>query len=189
MSSHNPFSGPEYQTPKYNSTGEGPSEEQLAGRFTRFAAVMIDGILLAGILLPIQYYSGFLDRAQLNDISIVDQLTMSGISICVMLLVNGHLLANHGQTVGKMLTGIQIVDVESGSLIPFARLYPLRYLWLLPLNILAMFIPQQTGTALVVAASLIDSVLIFGPSRRCLHDYIAGTRVVRFHEGRPKTVS
>lgn len=75
------------------------------------------------------------------------------------------LLARHGQTVGKRLLGIRIVDQETGvTSSAFANVI-LRYFvnWLLTL------IPPYFA---------IDHCLIFARNRRCLHDYLAGTRVV-----------
>ena len=72
------------------------------------------------------------------------------------------------QTIGKMLLQIRIVDMQGvrGS---FARIVLLRELpgWIANVT---------TGTGLIYA--LVDVLLIFRRSRRCMHDLIAGTQVV-----------
>ena len=75
------------------------------------------------------------------------------------------LLGRHGQTVGKRLFGIRIVDQETGVTSGAFTNVVLRYFvnWLLTL------IPPYFA---------IDHFFIFARNRRCLHDYLAGTKVV-----------
>ncbi len=75
------------------------------------------------------------------------------------------LLRREGQTVGKLLLHIRIVDEESGVKGTVFKSIVLRYFvnWLLTL------IPPYV---------LIDHLLIFAKNRRCVHDYLAGTKVV-----------
>jgi uncharacterized RDD family membrane protein YckC len=68
-----------------------------------------------------------------------------------------------GQTIGKMVLGIQIRTLD-GQLPGFFQGVILRN-WL---RQLLSFIPLF---------GLIDVLFIFGDNRRCLHDYLAGTRV------------
>jgi uncharacterized RDD family membrane protein YckC len=160
--------------------------DQYAGRFTRFASALVDGILMSAFTVPLMYLSGYYARIQLQQVSPVEQIAFSLLGIAVMLLLNGYLLATRGQTIGKMLTKIQIVDVQSGQLLPFIRVYGYRYLWLYPLVLIVAFIPGTMDDALVSIVALIDALLIFGGDRRCLHDYIAGSKVVLYQPNRPK---
>ena len=75
------------------------------------------------------------------------------------------LLGRHGQTVGKRIFGIRIVDQETGVTSGAFTNVVLRYFvnWLLTL------IPPYFA---------IDHFFIFARNRRCLHDYLAGTKVV-----------
>jgi uncharacterized RDD family membrane protein YckC len=98
--------------------------------------------------------------------------------------LNGYLLTTRGQTIGKLLTKIQIVDVQSGDLLPFLRVYVYRYLWTLPLLLVVILIPGPADDLLVNVVYLIDALLIFGSDRRCLHDYIAGSKVVIYRAKR-----
>ena len=54
-----------------------------------------------------------------------------------------------------------------------ARIVLLRALPLMIAGVLLSFVPP--GNIVL----LIDGVVIFGHERRCLHDYIAGTKVVK----------
>jgi uncharacterized RDD family membrane protein YckC/DNA-directed RNA polymerase subunit RPC12/RpoP len=74
------------------------------------------------------------------------------------------LLTLHGQTIGKFVMMIRVVSI-SGQLPGFVQGVLLRN-WLR--NLLSM----------IPLFSLIDILFIFSPSGRCLHDYLAGTKVV-----------
>jgi uncharacterized RDD family membrane protein YckC len=160
--------------------------DELAGRFTRFASAFVDGILMMGILMPIQFVTGFYQRVSTQTAGIVEQFLMSLLGMAVMLALNGYLLFTRGQTIGKVLTKIQIVDFKSGNLLPFLKVYVYRYLWTLPLLVVVVIIPGAMDDLLVNIVVLIDALLIFGAERRCLHDYIAGSKVVLYRENRQK---
>ena len=82
----------------------------------------------------------------------------------VLVLCQWILLATSGQTIGKKLLMIRIVST-TGVLPGFIQTVVLRN-WV---RLLFSFVPFL---------SLIDLLFIFSESRRCLHDYLAGTRVV-----------
>lgn len=78
------------------------------------------------------------------------------------------LVYRYGQSFGKRMVGIRVVRTD-GSRVAFGRFFLLRWL---PIGALGAI---PTLGSLV---SLADSLAIFGNKRRCLHDYIADTRVV-----------
>ena len=85
------------------------------------------------------------------------------------MLINYSLLDKRGQTVGKYLLGVAIVGLN-GERKSAEHLLLRRY------------IPVSVATQLPVIGGLlatIDALFIFGKSRRCVHDRIAGTQVVR----------
>ena len=168
------------------SPNAGDEGDVLAGRFTRFCAVFVDGILIWVVMGPLMYLTGYFDvLAGGAQPTPALQLVMSLAGIVSYLAVHGWLLAKKGQTIGKKLAGIQIVDYQTGRLLPMRRVYVYRYLWYLPLTLLCIFIPGTTDDQLINVVYFIDAVLIFGSERRCLHDYIAGSKVVKYEEGRP----
>lgn len=181
--SSNPFEAPSYNSDVATESTDG---EVLAGRFTRFASTLVDGILMGLLLLPIQFYSGYYTRAAAQNVTITEQLLMAVLGFVAMLVVHGFTLANRGQSIGKILTGIQIVGAHSNALLPFFKVFVLRHMWMLPLNLLAVFAPVPAGGFVLGIIGLVDALLIFGGDRRCLHDYIAGSRVVMYKEGRKK---
>lgn len=91
------------------------------------------------------------------------------VGIGVFAILNTYLLATRGQTIGKYLLKIRIVDHRSDEV------SKLRFSLLLREGItmqLSLF-----GTMGMIIA-LIDVLFIFFPNRRCLHDYWSFTKVV-----------
>ena len=81
---------------------------------------------------------------------------------------NIYLLHTKGQTIGKMLVGVRIVDVNSGQILPITKVIGLRVL------------PTWMGHFLTCGiGGLIDSLFIFRDDQRCVHDLIAQTKVVQ----------
>ena len=163
---------------------QGPSSIALAGRSARLAASLIDGIIVGGLIMLFAYLTGYLDRMAAHRLAPSEEFAWSLLGGVVLMVIQGHLLATRGQTIGKVLTQIQIVDADTQRLLPFIRVAVYRYLWLLPLTAIVAFIPGHLDGLLVSAASLVDAILIFGSARRCLHDYIAGSIVVAYQPGR-----
>lgn len=139
----------------------------LAGRTTRLAAAVIDGLaflllffamgLLASVNIwqPSQAGSGY--------------WLAYGASLVGFFAFQAYLLHRRSQTLGKVAMGVRIVRAD-GSPAGIGRLIGMRMLpmWLISL------VPV-VGPLL----SLVDSLLIFRASHRCLHDDIADTIVVR----------
>ncbi len=92
-----------------------------------------------------------------------------GLILGVYLAVNGHLLSTRGQTLGKKACGIKIVRLD-GTLPTLVESFWRRY---------ALF--QAVGQIPLLGPlfNLVDVCFIFRDSRRCLHDEIAGTLVVK----------
>ena len=135
------------------------------GRFARLIAVCIDAVIALPVLLACYAAYGF---AALSDLFLLLEATLLG--LCGVVVVQGLFLAFRAQTIGKMLLGLRIMDVATGRRAGFARLVFLRMLVTSLLSALA-------GVGWVFA--LIDALFIFRDDRRCLHDFIAGTCVVR----------
>jgi len=163
-----------------------PHPDELAGRLVRLGAAMIDGILISVFILPVALITGYFQRAATQSIGVVDEAMMALVSVAGVLIMNGYLLASRGQTIGKLVTKIQIVDFKTSSLIPFARLYIFRYLWMLPFAIVTWFIPGTVDAQILGILNTISILLIFGGQRRCLHDYLAGSKVVLYLPDRPR---
>ena len=182
--SYNPFEVPQKPDDRAGEAeAGGEAGPVLADRWERFAGAFVDGIAMSGISLASQFASGMFSKLSTGTaLTVGDQLLQSLIGVVAFLLVHGYLLINHGQTVGKWLMGTRIVDAKTAALLPFTRVYIVRYMWLTPLALVVPFVPP--GATMILGSSvgfinLLDSLLIFGKDRRCLHDYLAGSIVVR----------
>jgi uncharacterized RDD family membrane protein YckC len=146
-----------------------PGTAALAGRWLRLGGALIDGVINLVIILPMMYFGGFFDylgKQPKPDTS--TSLLWAAIGFAVFLLLQGYPLLADGQTWAKKWLGMKIVDLD-GRKPEFLRLASLRYL---PTQLIAL-IPMVGPFYSVVSA-----LFIFGDERRCLHDWIAGTRVV-----------
>ena len=140
----------------------------LAGRWKRLGGALIEGVIYMVIMVPIMLATGIFQKAFSGErMTIGQQTAVFVVGQVVFLALNGYLLFNRGQTIGKVAVKTKIVDL-SGNIPNFGKLLVLRYLIL---GLVAQ-IPIISGLVLV------DVLFIFGKERRCLHDYIAGTRVV-----------
>ena len=88
--------------------------------------------------------------------------------VVIYTLINFRLLKRSGQTIGKKLLGIRVVDLE-GRTMPWLQIVLKRFLpfWSV------LFIPY-IGEFLF----LLDVFPVLLPGRRCIHDRIAGSQVV-----------
>lgn len=93
---------------------------------------------------------------------------LGGVAVVGFYAWSAVLVFLYGQTFGKRMMNIRVVRTD-GSRVTFARFVFLRWL---PLFVVR-FVPL-----LNVVTLLLDPLLIFRDSRRCLHDAIADTRVV-----------
>jgi hypothetical protein len=91
------------------------------------------------------------------------------------ILLQAILLAVRGQNLGKMIVGHKVVRASDGQSAGFARTVLLRYL--LPVMVIIGF-NSVTGV-LGFLFLLIDFCFIFREDGRCLHDLMAGTKVVK----------
>lgn len=161
-----------YQAPEAD-LGVKTSQDQieLASRWARLGAAIIDGIILALLLAPIQYFAGMYDMEE--NVGIFDNLgqgfLMGLLGVLIFAVINGKLLLNCGQTVGKKLLGIQIVDetkVEQATNNQIVK----RYATYFGLSI----VPVIGGLL-----SLMNVLFIFNTNKQCVHDLAAKTIVIR----------
>ncbi len=139
----------------------------LARRFTRLAARFLDGIIFVVLAIGFSGLAGFFSAESPEAINEMI-LALGGIGILGLVGVNLYLLATRGQTLGKMALRVRIVR-PTGADVGLGRLLLLRFL---PIQ-LASLVP-----VLGAILGLVNVLMIFGESRRCLHDYFADTVVV-----------
>ena len=192
-----PTPSPE-QTPLKNSSmgkvqsGKKPTQNsELASITTRILAKIIDLLLwLPAAAIP----SFFLKPDQFNQLSDIQQKMQSAdtstqavqlqqelftlipieawqtmfVYIIIMLGIQAFMLTKSGQSIGKKLTKIKIVDAENGEKVSLMRVFTLRSFIFIILNML--FMPLIT---------IIDHVFALSEKRQTLHDKLAKTKVIK----------
>jgi uncharacterized RDD family membrane protein YckC len=147
----------------------------LASRASRFCGSLIDAAVV-GIPTAIVAMAVFIliwpikihpDHITFGDQMAVEAACFIGYFL-LFLLVNGYTLLSRGQTIGKVILKIRIVDLD-GNIPGFGKIVVFRYL----IPSIAFPIPLLGSVF-----ALVDSLFIFGAEHRCVHDYIAGTKVI-----------
>ena len=158
-----------------------------ASRAKRLAAVCIDWLLMSIYMVPVAEHYNLntlveqaLTSPETSPLSPELALTIFAWQCGLFLLVNAYWLANYGQTIGKYLLKIAIVDLEGRRLS-------------LPALILNRYFTQWALTFLGPIGPLLrvlDWLLIFRADHRCLHDLLAKTRVIdlRIPAAQPNTL-
>ena len=135
-------------------------ENLLASRLERFKAAAIDSLL---IYVPtVILVSVFPKKEDIPGFA----YAALGLYLLGLLLIQGGFLVARGQTIGKKLVNIQIVRSKDGQNGGFVNNVLLRTV----VNGLITLIPLYL---------LVDILFIFSDTKRCLHDRIAGTIVVK----------
>lgn len=141
----------------------------LASRGRRLAGATLDvgmALFLGGLIAKLSPWNPFGSSGDsLWDINITNNLW----GIVIFLVAHGYLLATRGQTIGKALLKMRIVRPD-GSPASLSRLLGLRYGIGYLINCVA---------AIGMIYAIVDSLLIFRSSKRCLHDQIADTVVIK----------
>ncbi len=146
-----------------------------ASRGSRWAARFIDQAMLGTILVvaalfsPLKLKYGWIEMFTSGS----TETTVLGLVALGFWLFQSYLLATTGQTLGKRWVKIKVVRMN-GDPPGFVFAVLLRE-WVL---FGAAWIPT-----IGYFVGLVDALFIFGAEERCLHDYIAGTRVVAVLRG------
>ena len=141
---------------------------RMAGLGRRLVAAGVDFVVvgIAGFVLVIG--TGAFEDAEDYVGNILARIVAYGFLTYV--LVSGLLLWRRSQTVGKALLGLVVVSAGAETPAPLWRL-----------AVRATFFMALYGVFLGWPGliSLVDHAFIFGAKRRCLHDLVCGTEVVR----------
>lgn len=164
-----------YQPPKAEVADVVADTEELASRWARLGGAILDGLIMFGLIFPLMFATGYWERAMSGAISgggpaFMDQLEMVGLGLLAQLLVNGYLLNKYGQTVGKYIAGTRIVSVDDNRILPLWRVFVIR--------ILSVGVISQVPGAGPIFG-LVNVLFIFRGDKRCIHDLMAGTKVVK----------
>ncbi|QDH69793.1 RDD family protein [Marilutibacter alkalisoli] len=162
-----------YQSPQAD-VADALSLDNLAGRGERLGAAIIDGLIMLAVMLPIMWIGGYFSQVMVaaasgEQPSFVSQLMWVVIGFAVFVAVQYYPLNATAQTWGKRLVGVRIANLD-GSQPGIGQLIGKRYL------------PVQVVSSLPFVGwliGLVNVLLIFREDRRCGHDLVAGTKVVK----------
>ena len=166
-----------YETLTNTSEEAGRSSgPELASRGVRLGAYLVDSVISVIAVLVIVasgFWITFDDIIQMVRLQSTNEFVqVMLVSSIVFMAINGYLLVIRGQTVGKLMLGIRIVDSATGGKVSAAKILGLRYIVFFFLQIIPVFGMREL-------VSGIDALFILRDDRRCLHDLLAGTIVVR----------
>lgn len=158
-----------------------PAAAPLAERSTRLAANFIDNAIAAVACIPGGLLIGFAAVQALlsgrtptaDEISVpqlllgLALLALAGIGLAIVQI---WMLVQRGQTLGKRMLDIRIVRFSDQTNPGFVSVVLLRAV-----------VPGLIGALPYVGMvfTLVDICFIFRSDRRCLHDHLAGTKVVK----------
>jgi uncharacterized RDD family membrane protein YckC len=154
--------------------------EKLPSRWLRLAGAFLDGILKSLCWLPATsgMWRGFAEQARAGQQpSIEAMMRMFQASflhalpwLVLLAIVQCVLLTIRGQSIGKLVCGIRIVRYRDGAHAGFLHAVVLR-------SFLPMIIEQIPLLGFLFW--IVDACFIFGDEKRCVHDYMADTKVVK----------
>jgi uncharacterized RDD family membrane protein YckC len=167
MNAPNPYAPP--KTPVTDPVETESAPNVLATRGRRGVAATLDSLVAVLWSIPLWLHFKIFDHLlQGEDIPTRVELELAALGFVLFVLFNSYFLLKNGQTIGKKLAGIRIATLDGG--VPeLWRTLVLRYL---PLSVTALF---PFGLAL----DTVDVLFIYRADRRCIHDMIAGTQVLR----------
>ena len=167
MNTTNPYAPPRAAVKDIADPGA-----DLAGRGTRLAAAMLDGIIFAIVVyIPLIISMSIHGRPLLVNahINYGGMFGAGGWLPLAGLIAWGWLtilfVSRNGQSIAKKMLGIKVVR-RDGSPASLGRIFWLRNV----VNTVLAFLPLY---------GLVDALLIFGEARQCVHDKIADTMVIK----------
>ena len=152
-----------YKPPQAELAEPVTARHELAERGTRLVAWIVDGLLIAPGFVPM------IPALAENSEPGIAAIAFLGIWTIALLVINLVFISQTGQMIAKRWFKIRVVRAD-GSPISVGRYVGLRV------------IPIQLGSAIPILGNLValaNALAIFRESRKCLHDEIADTIVVK----------
>lgn len=153
-----------------------PQQAELADLGSRFLAVLIDSVLWSApfFFLLLSVGVAILPLIWGDQRGVPLAMASSGVALLciialpVLMLVQLYMMAKHSATIGKKIMGIKVIYFANGTDCGLARYFWLRggISWLLNLFTGGLYF-------------FVDTAFILSDNRRCLHDLIAETTVVK----------
>jgi uncharacterized RDD family membrane protein YckC len=133
----------------------------------RLGGAILDGLISLAAALPGLF---IIIASGRNEVMMIGGFVVVFLGVLAIEIYQWVLISTSGQSIGKKVVGTRIVDFDNGSNPGFVKAVILR-IWVVGLIGAVPYIGGCFG--------LINILWIFGSERRCLHDLIANTRVVR----------
>jgi uncharacterized RDD family membrane protein YckC len=156
--------------PDVNTKPSAP-QDNTAARGKRLAAAFVDLMIMLFFMTPVVDMLGVVDLVEAQKEVPMDLVyKMVAFQLLWFFVLNSYFLYSYGQTIGKRIMGIAIVTMDD-RVPAFGALILQRYItqWaagLIPIPGLGMIL------------RLADVLAIFRADKRCIHDLIAGTKVI-----------
>ncbi len=151
--------------PEAGDVQNAPKREQAgapASRGTRLAAVLLDMVLAAPLVFIAQEW-GYANTSTVDPVG-----ATALIGFLILQNVQVYLVASSGQTIGKRVMRIRVVDARTGEHTGWFRVVVLR-----------VYANRILVAATLLLYGLVDALFIFRGDRRTVHDRLARTRVDR----------
>jgi len=170
-----------YAPPKSQVADVVPDDDVKASRSSRLGASILDSLIMLIPMIPayVQAWPQIVRAGaagQRGTLAVWGMVAGSGgwfyvglLWFVAALIINGILAHQNGQTIAKKWLGIKDVRTD-GSRASFARIFWLRNV----VNVAISLVPLIGSFY-----GLVDALFIFGSAKRCVHDYIADTIVIR----------
>ena len=156
---------------------EDATHPNLAERWRRLVATLIDFALVPTVALGLMLVTGVLEHAEAW---VWPQPLVRGIGLglAAYLILNAWPLVRAGQTVGKWALRVRIVAAGSDAIPAAWRLIARAFA--LPAVAFALVVGANAALAFAAVGLvfLVDAGFAAGRTRRCLHDRLVGTTVV-----------
>ncbi|MDR2676121.1 MAG: RDD family protein [Opitutaceae bacterium] len=149
-----------------------PGETRIALPMDRIMAGLVDGLFWMVSLLPTWFCLTLYHAAKVQNWASLNWLLIFpwAAGICCF-LAQGWMQASRGQSIGKSLLRLRVVSATGSDDEPPGFFTGVIVRWLL------MWVFY-----VVPIVALVDFIFLFRDDRRCLHDHLAGTRVIAMDE-------
>jgi uncharacterized RDD family membrane protein YckC len=158
----------------------------------RYLASIIDSL----IFLPLPLLTNYFERSTNTNAFLL--FTILHVLLFTAYLVIGH--GRYGQTIGKYLMGIKVLDVNEEKVIGYRRAFLRECVWFIaqtagivylivdnmksvePMAIHETYYKSIVGVITSTWLILEVVTMMFNKKRRALHDFIAGSVVINLYE-------
>ena len=140
----------------------------LASRGSRFVGSILDGLIYMVVVLPVMLLTVDFGSMSAADPDVIGLYAKVGIPMLLVAIVQWYLISTTGQSLAKKMLGMKIIKT-TGEDVNFVSGVLLRN-----------WVPAFIGSIPLINMifPLVNALYIFGDEHQCLHDKIAGTKVI-----------